>query len=96
MSRPASDPEQLLAALRDAAPPPPLLPLTVPEPTRSLRPGPIGHLVTGARRAILRVIAPSLVELIGQLERERHQQRATIAALEERLAKLERASPPGS
>ena len=63
MSGSQSDPERLFDALREASPPAPLPALIVPEPTRSVRGGPIGPLVTGARRAILRIIAPSLVEL---------------------------------
>ena len=93
MSGSQSDPERLFDALREASPPAPLPALIVPEPTRSVRGGPIGPLVTGARRAILRILAPSLVELIGQHERERHQQRATILALQERVARLERTAP---
>ncbi len=93
MSDAGPEPEQLFAKLRDAAPPPPLPSLVVPEPTRSLRPAPIGPLITGARRSILKIIAPALVELIGQLERERHQQRATIADLQERISHLEQAAP---
>ncbi len=94
MSHPSSDPSRLFDELAAAATPPPLPPLVVPEPARSHRSSPVGALVTGLRRALLRIIAPSLVELIGQLERERHQQRATIAALQERIARLERTAPP--
>ena len=79
--------------LRAAAPAPPLPPLRVPESARSERAAPIGLLVTGTRRALLRILAPSLVELVGQLERERHQQRLRLAELETRIARLEGTTP---
>jgi hypothetical protein len=47
--------------------------------------------VTGTRRAVLRLIAPSLADLIGQLERDRHRQRAEIERLARRVDALERA-----
>jgi len=46
--------------------------------------------VSGARGAVLKLIAPALGDLLGQLERDRHRTRAEIARLEERLAELER------
>jgi hypothetical protein len=55
----------------------------------SNRPAPIGPLVTGARRALLRLIAPSLLELINQLETDRGILHGRIAELEERIATLE-------
>ncbi|MGE0028151.1 MAG: hypothetical protein AB7O78_15565 [Thermoleophilia bacterium] len=42
---------------------------------------------------MLRLIAPSLGELIGQLERDRHRTHAEIARLEARVAELERRAP---
>jgi hypothetical protein len=39
---------------------------------------------------VLRLIAPSLVDLIGQLERDRHRQRAEIERLRGRVDALER------
>jgi len=45
------------------------------------------------RGLVLRLIAPSLAELIGQLERDRHRNRAEIARLEARVAELERRAP---
>jgi hypothetical protein len=39
---------------------------------------------------VLRLIAPALSELLGQLERDRHRQRAELARLEARVAELER------
>ncbi len=38
----------------------------------------------------MRLIAPSLADLLGQLERDRHRARAEIARLERRVADLER------
>lgn len=96
MSGPAADypdPRQLYDELRQAVPAPPLPPLRIPEPSRSDRVAPVGRIVTGARRALLRVLAPSLIELVGQLERERHQQRARISELEGRIARLEGMTP---
>jgi hypothetical protein len=89
---PSTDPDALLAALRDAAGPPPLTPLRIGEPPSSARRGPAGRLVSAARRAVLRLISPSLGELLAQLERDRHRQRAEIARLEGRVAELERRS----
>ena len=90
MSASPADPDRLFEQLAAAAESPPLAPLRIPEPARSQRRSPVGPLVTGARRALLRVLSPALVELVGQLERERLQQRATIIELEERIARLER------
>lgn len=89
---PSTDPDALLAALRDAAGEPPLAPLRIGEPTSSARRGPAGRLVSAARRAVLRLIAPSLGDLLAQLERDRHRQRAEVARLEQRVADLERRS----
>lgn len=89
---PSTDPDALLAALRDAAGEPPLTPLRIGEPASSARRGPAGRLVSAARRAVLRLIAPSLGDLLAQLERDRHRQRAEIARLEQRVAELERRS----
>jgi hypothetical protein len=68
--------------------------LTLAPPARSARPGIAGRVVSGARGLVLRLIAPSLAELIGQLERDRHRSRAEIARLEDRVAELERRAPP--
>ncbi|MGD9696596.1 MAG: hypothetical protein AB7V42_13185 [Thermoleophilia bacterium] len=84
------DPDELLLALRRAGAEPPLTPLRLTEPAASARRGPARGIVSGARRAVLRLIAPSLADLIGQLERDRHRQRAEIADLERRIATLER------
>jgi hypothetical protein len=88
------DPDALLAALREAAGPPPLPPLSLPEPSASARRGPAGTVVGLARRAVLRLIAPELSDLLAQLERDRHRERAALAALEERLARLEARTAP--
>ena len=55
--------------------------------------GPRAPLVSGLRGMVLRLIAPSLGELLGQLERDRHRTRAEIARLEARVAELERRAP---
>jgi hypothetical protein len=49
--------------------------------------------VSGLRGLVLRLIAPSLAELIGQLERDRHRARAELTRLEARVAELERRAP---
>ncbi|MEW6582267.1 MAG: hypothetical protein AB1416_05865, partial [Actinomycetota bacterium] len=47
------------------------------------------RLVTGARRAVVRLLTPVIADLISQMERDRHRQRAEIARLQERVARLE-------
>ena len=92
MSGPADaepDPDALLAALRDAAGPPPLPPLALADPSPSARPGLAGRAVTTARRAILRLLTPALGDLLAQLERDRARTRAELERLEARLARLE-------
>ncbi len=42
-----------------------------------------------ARRSVLRLIAPALGDLLTQLERDRHRQRAEIERLRARVAALE-------
>ncbi len=46
--------------------------------------------MSAARRAVVRLIAPALADLLGQLERDRYRQRAEIVRLERRVAELER------
>lgn len=87
---PCPDPDRLLAELRDAAGPPPLPPLRLAEPAASARIGPAAALVGAARRAVLRLIAPTLADLLGQLERDRARMRAEAAELRRELARLER------
>ncbi len=89
------DPDALLAALREAGGDPPLPPLRLGEPPPSARSGPSGHLVGAARRAVLRLLAPVLTDLLAQLERDRHRTRAELARLEERVARLEGGAPAG-
>jgi hypothetical protein len=89
-------PEELLERLREAAGSPPRPPLRVPLPVTSQRRGPIGPLVTGARRALLRLIAPALLELVNQLEADRGILHGRVAELEERLATLERTDRRGT
>lgn len=84
------DPDRLLLELRRAGGEPPLPPLRLAEPSSSVRRGPAGGLVSGLRRAVVRLITPSLGDLLGQLERDRHRLRAEIARLEKRVADLER------
>lgn len=88
-ARPEPDPDALLAQLRDAAGPPPLPPLGVADPAPSARRGLRGRAVTGARRAVLRLLTPVFADLLSQMERDRHRQRAEIARLEARVAELE-------
>jgi hypothetical protein len=76
--------------LRQAGGEPPLPPLRLADPAPSARRGPAGALVGAARRAALRLLTPSLADLLGQLERDRHRQRAEIERLERRVAELER------
>jgi hypothetical protein len=90
LSAPDPDPDELLLKLRSAAGEPPLPPLRIGDPSSSARRGLAGSLVGGARRAVLRLIAPSLSELLAQLERDRHRQRAELARLAARVAELER------
>jgi hypothetical protein len=86
-----TDPDELLLRLsRDGGADPPLPPLHVGEPAPSARRGPARALVSGARRAVLRLISPSIGDLLGQLERDRHRQQAEIERLEKRLDALER------
>jgi len=84
------DPDRLLLELRRAGGEPPLAPLRLAEPAASARSGPAGRVVSGTRRAVLRLITPALADLLGQLERDRHRLRAEIARLEQRVADLER------
>lgn len=77
-------------ALRRAGGEPPLPPLRIADPAPSARRGIAGRAVGGARRAVLRLIAPSLADLLAQLERDRHRQRAEIERLAARVAELER------
>lgn len=46
-------------------------------------------MVSRARRAVVRLLAPVLGDLIAQVERDRHRHRAEVARLEERVARLE-------
>ncbi|MCC6830160.1 MAG: hypothetical protein IT200_02340 [Thermoleophilia bacterium] len=88
--RAAPSPDALLAELRAAAGDPPLPPLRIAEPVPSARVGLPGRVVSTLRRQVLRLISPALGELLAELERDRHRQRAEIAALRTRLDELER------
>lgn len=83
------DPDALLQELRQAAGPPPLAPISLAQPSPSARRGPAGAAVSAARRAVVRLLSPLLGDLISQVERDRHRQRAEIARLEQRIALLE-------
>jgi hypothetical protein len=76
--------------LRRAGGEPPLPPLRLADPAPSARRGPAGALVGAARRAVVRLIAPALADLLTQLERDRHRRRAEIERLERRVGELER------
>lgn len=89
MTPPSTDPDALLAALRAEAGPPPLTPLALAAPPASHRPGLAGRGVTGLRRALVRLIAPSLLDLVGQLEQDRHRVDRRLAEMEARLARIE-------
>ena len=88
------DPGRLLAELRAAAGEPTLPPLRIAEPAPSARQGAAGRLVSTARRQVLRLISPALGELLAELERDRHRQRAQIADLRARVEELERRDAP--
>jgi hypothetical protein len=71
--------------------------LRLADPAPSARRGPAGGLVSGIRRAVLRLIAPAMADLLAQIERDRHRQRAELERLERRVAELERErARPGS
>ncbi|MFN8120804.1 MAG: hypothetical protein U0237_00090 [Thermoleophilia bacterium] len=91
----APSPDALLAELRAAAGDPPLPPLRIAEPAPSARAGLPGRAVSTVRRQVLRLISPALGELLAELERDRHRQRAEIAALRARLDELERRGAAG-
>jgi hypothetical protein len=84
------DPDELLLRLRRAAGEPPLPPLRLADPAPSARRGPAGALVSGVRRAVLRLIAPAMADLLAQIERDRHRRHAELERLERRVTELER------
>ncbi len=90
----APDPDELLRRLQSAAGDPALPPLRLADATPSDRPGPVGPLVSAVRRAVLRLLAPALADLLSQLERDRHRALADIERLDARVAELERAEHP--
>ena len=48
-----------------------------------------GRAIGASRRLIMRLLNPSLTDLLGQLERDRHRQRAEIERLSARVEALE-------
>jgi len=94
VSEPSVDPDALLDALRRDAGPAPLPPLSLSAPPTSHRPGIAGRGVTRLRRALIRVIAPSLLDLVSQLEQDRHRVDRRLAEVEARLARLETSANP--
>jgi len=88
-----ADPDRLLEELRRAAGSPPLVPLALAPPAGSRRSGLMGRTTDSLRRAVMRLVTPTLADLVDQLERDRHRTRAEIARLEERVARLEAAAP---
>jgi hypothetical protein len=50
----------------------------------------LGRLTDAARRRVLALVAPALGDLLVQLERDRHRQRAELADLNMRVEQLER------
>lgn len=91
MSPSSQDPDALLRALQDAAGEPPLAPLRIPDSPPSARAGIAGRAVGASRRLFVRLLNPSLAELLAQLERDRHRQRAEIERLSARVEALEQA-----
>jgi hypothetical protein len=59
-----------------------------------MRRGPAGRAVDRLRAAVLRLLSPVLADLLAQLERDRHRQRAEIERLTARVEELERGAPP--
>jgi cell division protein FtsB len=58
-----------------------------------MRRGPAGRAVDRLRAAVLRLLSPVLADLLAQLERDRHRQRAEIERLAARVEELERGAP---
>jgi hypothetical protein len=87
---PEIDPDELLMELRRSGGEPPLEPLALSDPPASDRRWPVGEVVGFSRRAVLRLIAPTLSDLLGQLERDRHRLASRVLDLERRVGQLER------
>lgn len=84
------DPDELLMELRRASGETPLEPLALSNPPASDRRWPLGELVGYGREAILRLLAPTFADLLGQLERDRHRLATRVLDLERRVGHLER------
>ncbi|MCB0873782.1 MAG: hypothetical protein KDC36_10430 [Thermoleophilia bacterium] len=91
LSAESGDPttEELLVRLRAEAGDAPLPPLRLALGGGSTRGGLAGRAVDGIRGLILRLISPTLSELLSELERDRHRTRAELAELRRRIAELE-------
>jgi hypothetical protein len=76
--------------LRRSGGEPPLEPLALSEPPASDRPWPLGDIIGYSRLAVLRLLAPTLADLMGQLERDRHRLATRVIDLERRVGQLER------
>ncbi len=76
--------------LRRAGGEAPLEPLALGEPPASERPWPLGEVVGFTRHTILRLLAPTFADLLGQLERDRHRLATRVIDLERRVGQLER------
>jgi hypothetical protein len=83
------DPDRLLVELRRAGGAEGAAPLAIGVATASDRPWPVGPAITAVRRAALRLIAPSLADLLVQLERDRRRNERRIDELTERVTRLE-------
>ena len=92
----APDPDELLDELRSSAGEPPLAPLRIGAPHASARPGIAGRAVDGVRAVLLRLLSPALADMLAQLERDRHRQRADLERLRLRVERLERDSGTSS
>ena len=67
----------------------PLPPLKLAVGGGSTRGGIAGRAVDGIRGLMLRLISPSLGELLSELERDRHRTRAELVELRRRIVQLE-------
>jgi hypothetical protein len=76
--------------LRRAGGESPLEPLALAESPASDRRWPLGEIIGYSRQAVLRLLAPTFADLLGQLERDRHRLATRVVDLERRVGHLER------